>query len=57
MDLSVRQRGFLEALSQTEHLSAEKLQTYQLGLLEPLVRHATANVPFYRDRLQSVFAD
>ena len=57
MELSVRQRGFLDALSQTEHLPAEKLQTYQLGLLEPLVRHAAENVPFYRDRLKPVLAD
>jgi phenylacetate-CoA ligase len=56
VELSVRQRGFLEALSQTEHLPAEKLQSYQLGLLEPLVRHAAANVPFYRDRLRPVLA-
>ena len=57
MELSVRQRGFLEVLSQTAHLPAEKLQAYQRELLGPLVRHAAANVPFYRDRLRSVLTD
>lgn len=56
MQLSVRQREFLDALSQTESLPPEKLQSYQRTLLEPLFRHAAENVPFYRGRLDAVFA-
>jgi phenylacetate-coenzyme A ligase PaaK-like adenylate-forming protein len=55
VQLSVRQREFLEALSQTEALSPDELELYQRKLLEPLLTHATANVPFYRSRLDAVF--
>ncbi len=56
MQLSVRQREFLEALSQTETLPPDKLQFYQRSLLEPLLKHAVENVPFYRNRLDAVLA-
>lgn len=55
MQLSVRQREFLQALSQTEGLPPDKLQSYQRTLLEPLLRHAAENVPFYSGRLGPVF--
>lgn len=54
MQLSVRQREFLEALSQTENLPPDRLQSYQRNLLEPLLKHAASNVPFYRNRLDAV---
>jgi phenylacetate-CoA ligase len=55
VQLSVRQREFLEALSQTENLPPDRLQSYQRNLLEPLLKHAANNVPFYRNRLDPVF--
>jgi phenylacetate-CoA ligase len=54
VQLSVRQREFLEALSQTENLPLDRLQSYQRNLLEPLLKHAASNVPFYRNRLDAV---
>jgi len=39
VQLSVRQREFLDALSQTGSLPPEKLQSCQRTLLEPLFRH------------------
>lgn len=57
MRLSVRQREFLQALSQTETLSLDELQLYQRKLLEPLLKHAMTNVPFYRCRLEPVFGN
>ena len=57
MRLSVRQREFLQALSQTETLSPDELQLYQRKLLEPLLKHAMTNVPFYRCRLEPVFGN
>ena len=56
MELSERQRRFLEALSRTQFLPPDQLRAYQHSLLDPLVRHAAQNVPFYRDRLGAVLA-
>jgi phenylacetate-CoA ligase len=57
MELSERQRRFLEALSRTQFLPSDQLLAYQHSLLDPLVRHAVRNVPFYRDRLGAVLAN
>jgi phenylacetate-CoA ligase len=50
-------RRFLETLRRTQFLPAEKILDYQRGLLERLLRHARAHVPFYRDtgRLDPLF--
>lgn len=50
-------RRFLATLRKTQFLPADALVAYQRGLLEKLVRHARAQVPFYRDsgRLDCLF--
>jgi phenylacetate-CoA ligase len=56
MELSERQRRFLEALSRTQFLPPDQLRAYQHSLLDPLIRHAIRNVPFYHDRLRAALA-
>ena len=46
---------FVEILHNTETYPAAKMQTYQRRLLERLVRHAKAEVPFYATRLDPLF--
>lgn len=46
---------FVEILKTTETFSAEKMQVYQRRLMERLVRHAKAEVPFYENRLNPLF--
>jgi phenylacetate-CoA ligase len=46
---------YLAALQQTERLPLQQLARYQEQLLEQLVRHAHANMPFYRERLACLF--
>ena len=48
---------FFEALLRTQFLSPERMLAYQRGLIERLVRHARAQVSFYRDsgRLDKLF--
>jgi phenylacetate-CoA ligase len=48
---------FFETLLETQFLPPADLVAYQRGLLEKLLRHARAHVPFYRDRgrLEPVF--
>ena len=50
-------RRYLYNLRKTQYLPPERLLAYQRGLLEQLVRHALAHVPFYRDtgRLDALF--
>jgi phenylacetate-CoA ligase len=43
---------YLKVLGQTERAPYPQLLRYQQGLLDRLVRHAHANVPFYHDRLK-----
>src|SRR6478752_4657750 len=45
---------FRDVLAETERLPADKLKAYQENLLAPLLRHAYRNVPFYKDRLESL---
>jgi phenylacetate-CoA ligase len=47
---------YLTALARTEWLPPHQLVAYQRQLLERLVRHASNQVPFYRDRLGCLFA-
>jgi phenylacetate-coenzyme A ligase PaaK-like adenylate-forming protein len=46
---------FRDVLAQTEKLSGRALKAYQDKLLVPLLRHARAQAPFYRERLDPVF--
>lgn len=46
---------FVEILRNTEHYTAPQMQAYQRRLLERLVRHAKAEVPFYETRLNPLF--
>jgi len=50
-------RRFLDTLRKTQFMPPERMREYQRGLLERLVRHARAHVPFYRDggRLNPLF--
>lgn len=48
-------RKFADALQRTQFYSAERIQTYQRNLLDPLLRHARAQVPFYERRLAALF--
>jgi phenylacetate-CoA ligase len=49
--------AFLETLRQTQVLPPAAMHAHQRELLDPLVRHARAHVPFYRDsgRLDVLF--
>lgn len=49
--------NFYRTLLETQYLSVERMRAYQERLLERLVRHAHAQVPFYRDtgRLAALF--
>ena len=46
---------FRDVLAETERLSFDELQAYQQQLIEPLLLHARQHVPFYAQRLASVF--
>ncbi|HVG52705.1 MAG TPA: hypothetical protein VM867_13810 [Xanthobacteraceae bacterium] len=48
---------FFGTLQQTQFLQPQQLAAYQRRQLEPLLRHARAHVPFYRDRgrLDAIF--
>lgn len=50
-------RKFHDTLRKTQFLPPDRMLAYQRGLLERLVRHAQAHVPFYRDsgRLDILF--
>src|SRR5262245_46841598 len=49
--------AFFDTLMRTQFLQPDRMQIYQRGLLERLVRHARTQVPFYRDqgRLDPLF--
>lgn len=48
-------RRFTEALQKTQNYTADRMQSYQRGLLERLIRHARAEVSFYGTRLDPLF--
>jgi phenylacetate-CoA ligase len=45
---------FRDVLAATERLGANELEAYQRSLLKPLLLHARAHAPFYRERLGPV---
>jgi phenylacetate-CoA ligase len=49
--MSIIHERFLDAFRLSQFARAEQLKTYQLALIERLVRHAHENVPYYRERL------
>ncbi|MCR9239265.1 MAG: hypothetical protein NXI17_21560 [Alphaproteobacteria bacterium] len=49
-------RNMAKVLGRTQYYPPEKMQAYQRKLLEPLLRHARKEVPFYARRLDPVFA-
>ena len=55
MDQAIR--AFHATLRKTQFLPSEQMRDYQRSLLTPLLRHANAHVPFYRDtgRLAPLF--
>jgi phenylacetate-CoA ligase len=44
-------KEYMETLLRTQHFAPADLDAYQAGILAHLLRHAKANVPFYRDRI------
>lgn len=46
----------VEALNRTQYYAPDRMQAYQRKLLEPLLRHARQEVPFYATRLGPLFA-
>ena len=56
MSLDAITQKYFEMLLRTQFLPPDKMLAYQRSLCEPLIRHARANVPFYRDgRLDVLF--
>lgn len=54
--MSATAQAFFETLLKTQHLEASSMLIYQRPLLERLLRHARATVPFYRNgRLDVLF--
>lgn len=45
-----------KVLNRTQFYAPDKMQTYQRKLLDPLLRHARQEVPFYARRLNPLFA-
>lgn len=50
-------RNMAKVLGRTQYYPPEKMQAYQRKLLEPLLRHARKEVPFYATRLDPLFAN
>lgn len=44
-----------DMLMESQYWSPERMQEYQRSQLAQLLRHARANVPFYKDRLDPIF--
>ena len=51
---SFRQRIY-DMLMESQYWQPEQMRAFQLTQLEPLLRHARENVPFYKTRLDPVF--
>lgn len=49
------QRAFYDMLMESQYWPADQMLEHQRSLLEPLLRHARAHVPFYQDRLSAIF--
>lgn len=50
-------RNMAKVLGRTQYYPPARMQTYQRKLLEPLLRHARQEVPFYATRLDPLFAN
>lgn len=48
-------RKMAKALNRTQYYPPDRMQAYQRKLLEPLLRHARQEVPFYATRLDPLF--
>lgn len=48
-------RNMAKALNRTQFYPPDRMQAYQRKLLEPLLRHARQEVPFYATRLDPLF--
>lgn len=48
---------YLQSLRRLQFAPPERLVEHQLDLVERLIRHAHANVPYYRDRLECALQD
>lgn len=53
--MSETHRQLRDVFQRTERLSRDELNAYQIAHLEDLCRHARAQVPYYRERLDCVF--
>lgn len=49
-------RNMAKALGRTQYYSPDRMKAYQRKLLDPLLRHARKEVPFYATRLDPLFA-
>lgn len=49
-------RNMAKALTRTQYYPPDRMKAYQRKLLEPLLRHARKEVPFYATRLDPLFA-
>lgn len=49
------QQQMFEMLMESQYWSREQMQEYQRSQLEQMLRHAKANVPFYKTRLDCMF--
>lgn len=52
---AVTQRSLFEMFMQSQHWSKDQLLAFQRSQLEQLLRHAKANIPFYKTRLNCMF--
>lgn len=48
-------KNFAGSLSRTQYYAADRMLAYQRNLLEPFLRHAREQVPFYKTRLAPLF--
>lgn len=55
-DPSTLEKNFYEMLMKSQHWPAAQLLEYQQSQLSQLLEHARKNVPFYKSRLDPVFA-
>lgn len=48
-------KDFVKSLERTQYYPADRMRAYQRKLLEPVLRHARKEVPFYKTRLSALF--
>src|SRR6185312_7885035 len=57
LSYSRTQRRFFDLLMVAQYWKPEQMQSYQQRQLTSLLKHARANVPFYRERVGTLFRD